>query len=90
MDEPVIGLTREIPEDRFALGAVGAAFAQGGEHPELLAVRRSLLLELAVDHAITQRRLAHAVIAHQHDLASSVMHRLRRRSRSATLAQQHR
>ena len=84
VDEPVIGLAREVPENRFALGAVGPALAQGGEHPELLAVRRSLLLELAVDHAIAQRRLAHAVIAHQHDLAGGVMHSLRR-----TVAQQH-
>src|SRR5271157_5806415 len=90
MDEPVIGLAREIPENRFALGAVGPALAQDGEDPELLAVRRSLLLELAVNHAIAQRRLAHAVIAHQHNLASGVMYGLRQRSRSSALAKQHR
>jgi len=73
VDQPVVGLAREVPEDRLAVGPIRAAFAQSGKHPELLPVRRSLLLELAVDQAIAQRRFAHAVIAHQHDLARSVM-----------------
>ena len=72
MDQPVVGLAREIPKDCLTLGPVRATLAQGGKHPELLPVRRSLLLECAVDHAITQCRFAHAVIAHQHDLARRV------------------
>ncbi len=88
VDQPVVGLAREVPEDRLALRPVRPAPAQGGKHPELLPVRRSLLLELAVDHAIAQRRFAHAVIAHQHDLARRVMDRARGRHPGA-LAQQH-
>ncbi len=64
VDQPVVGLAREVPEDRLAVRPVRPAFAQGGKHPELLPVRRSLLFELAMNHAIAQCRLAHAVIAH--------------------------
>jgi len=52
VDQPVVGLAREVPEDRLAVRPVCAALAQVGKHPELLTVGRSLLLEGAVDQAI--------------------------------------
>src|SRR6185369_15730247 len=57
------------------------------KYPELLPVGGLLLLETAVDQTIAQRRLAHAVIAHQHDLPRRVMDRARG-GRHGALAQQ--
>ena len=39
MDQPVVGLAREVPKDRLAVCPIRAAFAQVGNHPELLPVR---------------------------------------------------
>src|SRR4029077_14450424 len=64
VDQPVVGLAREVPEDRLAGRPVRAALAQVGKDPELLPVRGLLLLETAMNQAIAQRRFANAVIAY--------------------------
>src|SRR3712207_8429260 len=40
MDQPVVGLAGEVPQDGIALGALGRGAAELVEQPELLAVDR--------------------------------------------------
>jgi hypothetical protein len=54
MDQAIVGLPREIPEDRFALTAVRALRSQLIEHPELLPVCRRVFLETPMREAPAQ------------------------------------
>jgi hypothetical protein len=80
MGQPVVGLACQVPENGFTLGAIGTACAQFIEHPELLAVCRSMFLKLAMRQSPAESRLAHARIAHQDDFGGSMMHRSGRSS----------
>ena len=75
MDEPIIGLAGEVPEDGLAPSTVPAACVQSVEHPELLAVRRGVFLEVTVGQPPAEPRLAHPRVAHQHDLGAGVADR---------------
>ncbi len=70
---PIDVLTCQIPQHGFALGAVYALQSELRDSPELLAVRGSVLLELAVRQPPAQPRFAHARIADQHNLGRHIV-----------------
>ena len=74
VDEAVVGLPGEIPQHRLAVGVVLACCLQLIQHPELLAVRRGMLLEFVVRQPPPQPRLANPGIADKHDLGGGVMY----------------
>jgi hypothetical protein len=74
MRQPVIGLSRQIPQNRFTFGAVLSARTKFVNHPELLTVRGGVFFEFAVRQPPAQPRLAHTRVAYQHDLGRGVMY----------------
>lgn len=72
MDEPIVVLPGEVPQDSFALRAVAALPGKVVQQPELLAVSGSVFLELVVGQPPAESRLADARVAHQHDLGAGV------------------
>ena len=58
MDEPIVILPREIPQDSFALGAVAPPFAELIQHPELLSMCGGVLLEFPMCQPPTESSLA--------------------------------
>jgi hypothetical protein len=82
VDETVVGLTCEVPQDRLAVRAIGTALTKRRAHPEPLTMRGLLLLETIVNQSNAERRLADAVVAHENDLAGRMVDRRRLRDGS--------
>ncbi len=78
MDQPVVALARQIPENCLALCAVGLRRAQPVQQPELLPVSGGMFLELVMRQTPSQAGFAHPGVADQHDLRAGVGDRVRR------------
>jgi len=77
MNEPIIILPSEIPQDGLALRAVASLLAKLIQYPELLAMRRRVLFELLVRQPPAESGLANTRVTHQHDLSSGICDRWR-------------
>src|ERR1017187_1632331 len=77
VDQSIIRLSGQVPQDGLALCAVGSYFAELVEQPELLAVGRGVFLKLAVGQAPAEPGLADARIPHQDNLGAGVGDRWR-------------
>src|SRR5712664_2489534 len=76
MGQAIIGLARQVPQNRFALDFSVEAEACGEliQHPELLSVGGSMFLEVAVGEPPTQAGFSHPGITQQDNLGRRVMH----------------
>ena len=73
MDQPVIRLTSEIPQNGLAQRAVFARRGQLIKHPELLSMRGIVFAIFAMRQPPAKPRLPHARIANQHNLGGCGM-----------------